>query len=91
MFVISRHTNFLIGSISNIEVLELNNSVKGRMNSVLNHGNHELHHAFQAKPCTETYVGLCKCCKGISDLQLCLSALSALQFKFLEKLAVEQG
>jgi hypothetical protein len=53
--------------------------------------NPELHHAFQAKPSTETYVGLRKCCREISDLQLCLLALSALQFKFLEKVAVEHG
>jgi hypothetical protein len=53
--------------------------------------NPELHHTFQAKPSTKTYVGLCKCFRGISDQQLWLLALSALQFKFLEKLVVEQG
>jgi hypothetical protein len=52
--------------------------------------NPELHHAFQAKPSTETYVGHCKFCRGIGDLQLYLLALRALQFKFLEKVAVEQ-
>jgi hypothetical protein len=32
--------------------------------------NPELHHAFQAKPFTKTYVGLCKCCRGMFHLQL---------------------
>jgi hypothetical protein len=38
VFVFSRDTLFIIGGISNFEVSKLKNSVKGRSNSVLNHG-----------------------------------------------------
>jgi hypothetical protein len=49
-------------------------------------GMHFVHSWLRKRPYT-----LCKSCKGILDLQLSYSNLSALQFNFLEKTTVEQG
>jgi hypothetical protein len=37
--VVSRDTTFTIGGFSNFEVLKLENSVKGLLNSVISHKN----------------------------------------------------
>jgi hypothetical protein len=55
LYIFSRDTTFIIACISNFEELKLKNSVKGHLNSGLNHENPELHHAFQAKPITKAY------------------------------------
>jgi hypothetical protein len=79
----------MIGGFSNFEVLELKDSVKGQMNSVLGHENADFRDAFRTKPIIKTPITLYKTCRGIHGLQLCYLHLGALSSRFLKKILVK--
>jgi hypothetical protein len=91
LFVCSRDTLFIIGSISNFVVLKLKNPVKGHLNSIFSCENPELWHAFPTDLFIETPISpLQKLKIDVSSTTLVLKVFVT-QFKFLKENLVKEG